>query len=185
MSREGTEYLLPKTWMDLSRLTQTRNSRQGAKGRRGKGRSAACSSWKPRRPGEIAIAHQILHEALIGSTRGEIATASHAQGLIERLFEAKMRLLDVAVLMGNARVVPGRLHPVVPHESLVALGERFLLIGRQMPNGRAQMVGAMLSWDTADLPQRLLDALGQRLKGFAEADAHRFDIRVGEHEMVE
>jgi hypothetical protein len=48
---------------------------------------------------EIAIVHQILHEALIGHTRRKIATASHAQGLIDRFFETKMRLLDVAILI--------------------------------------------------------------------------------------
>ena len=37
------------------------------------------------RPCEIAIAHQVLHEALVGRPRGEIAAAPHAQGLIDRL----------------------------------------------------------------------------------------------------
>ena len=46
MSREGTEYRLPSTLIVLKRLTLTRNSRQGARGTRGKGRSAACSCWK-------------------------------------------------------------------------------------------------------------------------------------------
>ncbi len=47
------------------------------------------------------------------------------------------------------------------------------------------MVGAMLGWDATDLPERLLDAFSQRLKGFAKAHAHRLDIGVREHEVVE
>jgi hypothetical protein len=54
-----------------------------------------------------------------------------------------------------------------------------------MANRRAQMVGVRLRRDAADLPKRLLDALGQRLEGFAEAHAHHFDIGVREHKMVE
>ena len=96
-----------------------------------------------------------------------------------------MGLLDITVLMGDARVVPGRLHAIVPHEPLVALGEGFLLIAGQMPNGCAQMVGAMLDWNAADLPERLFNAFSQCFKGFAEAHAHCLDIRVREHKVVE
>jgi hypothetical protein len=41
----------------------------------------------------------------IGLTRGKIATRSDAQGLINRLFELMMRLLNIAIFMGNAQVV--------------------------------------------------------------------------------
>jgi hypothetical protein len=54
-----------------------------------------------------------------------------------------------------------------------------------MTNGGTQMVGAVLGWDPTDLPQRLLDALGERLKGFAETHAHGFDIGVREHQVVQ
>ncbi len=69
-----------------------------------------------------------------------------------------MGLLDITILMGDACVVPGRLQAVVPHEGQVSLGEGFLLIAGQMPNGCAQMVGAMLNWNASDLPERLLNA---------------------------
>jgi hypothetical protein len=54
-----------------------------------------------------------------------------------------------------------------------------------MANRCAQMVGAMLSRDPSDLPQRLLNALGERFKAFAKAHTHRFDIGVREHEVVQ
>jgi hypothetical protein len=70
---------------------------------------------------EIAIAHELLYEALRGSTRGEIATAADSQCLIDRLLEAEVSLLDIAILMSNTRIVPSRLHAIVSHEPLIAL----------------------------------------------------------------
>ena len=47
------------------------------------------------------------------------------------------------------------------------------------------MVCAMLLWNSANLPQRFLNALGECLKGLTEADAGCFYIRVGEHKMID
>jgi hypothetical protein len=87
--------------------------------------------------------------------------------------------------MGNARIVPGGLHAVVPHKGLIALREGFLLIAGQVPNGCAQMVGTMLNRNAADLPERLLNAFSQGFKGLAKAHTHRFDIGIGEHAVIE
>ena len=46
------------------------------------------------------------------------------------------------------------------------------------------MVGTMLLGDAANLPQGFFDPLSQSFEGFAETDAHRFDIGVGEHKMM-
>jgi hypothetical protein len=134
---------------------------------------------------EIAVAHQVLHKALVGRPRGELAATSYAQCLIKRLFEAEVGLLHIAILMGDARIIPGRLHAVVPHEGLVTLGEGFLLIAGQMANCCAQMVGAMLGRNASQLPERLFDAFCQCLKGFAEAHTYRFHIGVRQHEMIQ
>jgi hypothetical protein len=87
--------------------------------------------------------------------------------------------------MGDARVVAGGLHAVVPHEALIALGESFLFIAGQLSHGCAQMVGAMLHGNASDLPERLLNTFRQGFKGFAEAHAHGLDIGVREHKVVE
>ena len=47
------------------------------------------------------------------------------------------------------------------------------------------MIGAMLRRHAADLPERFLNALGQRFKRFAETDGDRFHIGVGEHKMMD
>jgi hypothetical protein len=62
---------------------------------------------------------------------------------------------------------------------------RLLLLFGQVVNGRAQMVGAMLYWHPADLPQGVFDSFGERFKGFAKADLHRLDIGVGQHQVEE
>src|SRR5207249_1781334 len=97
------------TWIELKRLTVIPSSRQGIRVRRAKGRSATCSCWKLATLVRLRL-REILHKPLIGRTRGEITAAPYEQGLIDRFFEAKMRLLDIAILMGNARVIPGGLH---------------------------------------------------------------------------
>src|SRR5579875_3859832 len=47
------------------------------------------------------------------------------------------------------------------------------------------MVGAMLVRHPTNLPERFLDPLGQRLKRLAETDGGGFDIRRGEHEVID
>src|SRR5262249_47614932 len=80
---------------------------------------------------------------------------------------------------------PGGGDPVMRHECLVASSPLFALNARETTDGCAQMVGAMLSGSTANLPQGPLDPLGQCLKRFAETDVDHFHIRVGQHKMVE
>src|SRR6266699_413341 len=92
-------------------------------------------------------------------------------------------LFYVSILMGNAGIIPGRLHAVVGHECMIALGPIFSLFCAQVPHSCAQMVGAMLLWNPADLPKRFLDPFGEGLKALAEADARCFRVGVGEHKM--
>ena len=58
-------------------------------------------SRKERRSGLVALVNQVLQKVLVARARGKIATASHEQRLIHRLFEAVMRLFDIAILMGH------------------------------------------------------------------------------------
>src|SRR5437660_2027546 len=43
----------------------------------------------------------------------------------------------------------------------------------------------MLLRDPTQLPQRMFDALGERLKALAETERDRFDIGVGEHKVID
>src|SRR6266852_7496767 len=96
-----------------------------------------------------------------------------------------MGLLDVPIFMGNADIVPGGLHAIMGHQRLIASGPVFFLLLAQLTDCRTQMVGTMLLWDTADLPEALFNAFGERFECLAEADESGFHIRVGEHEMID
>ena len=71
------------------------------------------------------------------------------------------------------------------HQGLVANRPLFFFRLAQVTNGRTQMVGAMLLWHPANLPQRFFDPLSQGFKGLAEADGGCFHIGVGEHKMID
>ncbi len=140
---------------------------------------------KARLAGEVALAHQLLQKAVVGGAVGEVAAAPHAQRLIQRHLEAVVGLLDVAVLVGFTGGVGRGLHPVVRHESLVALRE-VMAAGRiQVVHGGRELVGPMLHGHAAQLPQTALQALGQRLKALRKADRDRFDVGVGQHQVVD
>ena len=42
----------------------------------------------------------------------------------------------------------------------------------------------MLLRDATELPERFLDSFSERLKGFAEADADRFHVRIGQDKVI-
>lgn len=104
--------------------------------------------------------------------------------MIERLFEAVVSLLHISIFMSYAHIVGGGVHSVVGHQGLIACGPLLALLFGQLMNRGGQMIGAMLLGNAAELPQRLLDAFGQRLKGFAEAQPHDLRVGVGEHKVV-
>jgi len=122
---------------------------------------------------------------LVGSAISEVTVPPCSQRLIHRLFEAVVGLFHIAVLMSHPGIVPGRLHAVVGHERLVACGPLLFLFRFQVLHGGTQVIGPMLLGHSTQLPQRFFDAFSQRLEGFAEADAHRFRIGVGEHQVIE
>src|SRR6266702_6795366 len=108
----------------------------------------------------VALGDQVLQERFVGSTIDKIAAASHAQSLIDRLFEAVMGLFDIPILMCDARIVPGRLHPVMGHEGLVPFGPVFALALVQLADSSRQMIGAVLLGHASYLPHAALQAFG-------------------------
>ena len=67
-------------------------------------------------PRLVALFDQFGDKTFIASPIRKIAAASHAQGLIKRLFEAVVGLLDIPVFMSDPGIVPGRLQLVVAHQ---------------------------------------------------------------------
>ena len=94
-----------------------------------------------------------------------------------------VRLLHVAVLVGDPGVVRRRHHPVVREQRGVAVGGLHPPVGVEPADGRAEVVGAVLLRYAAELPQRGLDPFRQRLEALRQADMDGFHIGVGQHEM--
>ena len=110
--------------------------------------------------GLIAQTHQVAHEAQIGRAIGKLPTATQAQGLVERVFEAKVGLFDITVLVRFAGRVAGGLQVVMVHQRLIALGILALTAALDPHNRRTQIVGSMLLRHTSELPQAGLQPFG-------------------------
>ena len=113
---------------------------------------------------------------------GEFAAAAEQQGLIDRGFEVPVRRLRVAVLVRLPRVDPLARHAVMREQ--IAIPGLELAGRRQVVHGRSQRVGAMPTRHAAQFPQRILQAVRQRLERLGGAERHRLPIRVGQHEVV-
>ena len=107
--------------------------------------------------GAFTDANEIGKKALVGLACGKIATGSDAQRLIDGLFELMMRLLTIAIFMGNTQVVLGWLHPIMRHQRIIATGPVTSLLLACVLDCRGQMIGAMLLGNPTDLE----DALSQ------------------------
>ena len=173
------------TWIVLKRLTRTRSSRHGSSGRRGRGRSAGCSSAKRAWRVWLRLRTSSCRKLQVGGAVGKVAAAAHAQRLVDGLLEAEVGLLDVAVLVGDAGVVGGGLHAVVGHQRQVALGELRAAARADHVDGGAEVVGAVELGHAAELPEAGLQAFGERLEALREAELDRLDIGVGQHQVVD
>src|SRR5258708_10343024 len=96
-----------------------------------------------------------------------------------------MGLFHIAVFMGYAGIVPGRLHAVMSQERMIAWGKILFPSSAALLHRRSQMIGPMQAGHSANLPQAVLQPFCESLEAFAETQTHGFHIRVREHEMVE
>jgi hypothetical protein len=138
---------------------------------------------KPLGAAPIAPRHQGTQELPVRLTRGEIATATQEQFLLQRLLEAAMALLAIPVLVAAGGV--GRLcgDVVVPQQRLIAGG---VLLGiAVLVDRQRHAVGAMALGNAAEVPQGVLQPLAQAGETLGEADGHILPVRVGQHEVVQ
>src|SRR5260370_38809823 len=87
--------------------------------------------------------------------------------------------------MVTAGSVQVRLHAVMSHERLIALGKILFPSSAALLHRRSQMIGPMQAGHSANLPQAVLQPSCESLEAFAETQTHGFHIRVREHEMVQ
>jgi hypothetical protein len=127
--------------------------------------------------------HDLLQERDVLFAIGERAAAPEQQRLIDRGLEVTVRRLRVAVLVRLPRVDPLARHSVmreqIPIPGLELAGRR------QVVHGRSQAVAAVPTRCAAQFPQRVLQAVRERLERFGGAQRHRLPVRVGQHEVVD
>lgn len=167
--------------MVLKRLTGTRTSRHAhfaaRQQRRQRQRPQCLPLLSPTDLArQVALADQLLQEPIVGAAVGKIAAAAHAQRLIDGVLEAVVLLFDVPVLMGNADVVGRRFQVVVRHQEPVAFPGLGTRVRIQRADGRAEMIGAVLTRYAPHSPEAGLEAFNQALVALAEADLDGLDV---------
>jgi hypothetical protein len=96
---------------------------------------------QPRPPAGVELLQNLPQELRVRLPVGEIAAAAQHQRLVHGLLETPVPLLDVAILVGMARLNLLSRQSVVPQQRPVTLGE--LLGVRQVVDRGAQTVRAM------------------------------------------
>jgi hypothetical protein len=137
---------------------------------------------QPRATTGVPPRAHLAQKCLVCRAAREVAAAAQQERLLDRLLEVPMRRLAVAVLVRTASVGPRPLQAVVFQQRRVPRVK--LPPVRQVVHRRAQPIGAMPQGDAGKFPQRVLQAVAQRLQTLRETDRRRFPVRVGQHRVV-
>lgn len=114
----------------------------------------------------IEFRNHRFNEGLVLSHGLEIEAASPIQRLTQATFEVAMGRFDAPVLMGHARIVPGRLQAIMVTDRGIHLSQ-LRIASSSIAISRAQTIGAMLLRHTPTGKQGILQALRQADKAFA------------------
>ena len=134
-------------------------------------------------PRFVANVHHVLEEPTVLFAAGKLPTPPQQQCLIDGGFEVAVRRFDIAILMGLSGVDPLARQTVVCQQIAVSgleFSRRRVVVHRC-----GEAVAAMPSRYATEFVQSVLQAIGECLERFGEADAHRFPVRVGEDEVVD
>ena len=136
-----------------------------------------------RTPIRVQLSEQIPEVLLVRLATREVPAVAEHQLLVESLLEPTVPLLDVTVLVA----VPGLdrlpLQAVVPQQRLIPLGE--LRTRRARRDRGREPVGAVNGRHPAQLRQRVLQPVGERLERLGEADRPGLPVRVRQDEVVD
>jgi hypothetical protein len=131
----------------------------------------------------IELHAQLPQIVRIGLTAGKIPAATQQQRLLQRLREAVVTLLDIAVLVRLPRLDLLADQIVMRQQALVTLRERPAVA--HVVDCRTQAIGAMTLGRAAQFPQGILQAFAEALETLGEADGHGLPVRVGQHKVVD
>jgi hypothetical protein len=127
--------------------------------------------------------HQLQHPRPVRLATGKLPAPPQEQGLLHRLLEAPMGLLDVPVLMPRRRVGRLRHQPVVGQQGPVLRRVHFrvpVLMHRQ-----THPVRPMPGRHAPQRPQGFLQALTQAGETLGKTQADVLPVRLGQDKMVD
>jgi hypothetical protein len=129
-------------------------------------------------------AEDLPQEGGVVVAAGEVPVATQHQGLIDRLLEAMVPLLHVAVLVALAGLNGLPLQTVVSQQGLIAALECLLPLHPRLDRCR-QAIGPVQLRHATEFPQGVLQSFTEALEALREAEGAALPVGVGEHEMVD
>ena len=129
------------------------------------------------------VRDHLLDERLVACEVVERRMAAHEQGLRHQRFQASMRLLRNAILVGAAGRDPTRADPIVLEHRPEPRRQRAATTDFQLVRRGRQIVAAQHGGGAAERPQRALDAGHERLEGLAKRHGHPGPMAVAENEF--
>ena len=136
-----------------------------------------------RLPPGVEPGPQLPQKGPVAVAVGEVAAATQHQGLIQGPLELAVALLDIAVLVGLARLDRLPLQAVMPQQGLVTTLED-PGVGAWL-HGRREPVGAVPVRHPAQFPQGILEALTEALQALGKAHRPGLPVGVRQHEVVD
>ncbi len=130
----------------------------------------------------IALSHELAKKRLIVAPTGESAASPQHQGLVDGPFEPVMTLLDVAVLVGFARLDRLGFEAVMHEQCLISSREQFRI--RISVHGGAHAIGAVPPRNSSQFPQGVLQAFAEALEALGEADRGGLPVGIREHKVI-
>jgi len=113
----------------------------------------------------------------------EIPAAAQLQFLIQRILEAPMALLAIAVFVAAGGIGRFGRHAIVAHQGPILrrelLGVAFAI------HGQRHAIGAMAFRHGTQFPQGILKTFAQTGETLREADRHVLPVRTRQHEVIE
>ena len=131
----------------------------------------------------IACGDQALEELEVLGPVDEVAGPAHQQGLIDGALEVPVGRLVVAVLVGRPHVGSLAGQAVVLEQVPVAGVER--APGREVVDGGRQAVGAVPRGHATELPQGVLQPVGEGLERLRGTQGDRLPVRVAQYEVID
>jgi hypothetical protein len=131
---------------------------------------------------DVADRHDLPQEQGVRVATGEVAAAAEQQRLVDGRLEVPVRRLRIAVLLRLSGIGPLARHAVVGQQ--IAVPGLELPRRRQIVHGGGQGIAAVPPRHPAQVPERRLQAVRQRLERLRRTHRHRLPVRVRQHEVV-